>query len=82
MAKTWKKELDTLSEWIKSIRKILKYRIGRMLTKVSTIYPFVNRKPEVIWDWTGYRFNLCWFQLTKLVTILSLSVWLITTTFC
>ena len=43
-----KEELDTLSEWIKSIRRILKSRIRHIRRKVRTIYPSVFRKPEVI----------------------------------
>ena len=43
-----KEELDTLSGWIKSIRRILKSRIRHSRTKVRTIYPFVFRKPKVI----------------------------------
>jgi hypothetical protein len=51
-AKRWAKceneELDTLSEWVKSIRGILKSRIRNMGTKVRTTYPSVFSKPEVI----------------------------------
>ncbi|XP_056012425.1 uncharacterized protein LOC125681516 [Ostrea edulis] len=47
-AKYEKEELDTLSEWVKSIRGILKSRIRHMKTKVRTIYPSVFSKPEVI----------------------------------
>ena len=43
-----KEELDALSEWIKSIRRILKSRIRQICTKVRTIYPSVFRKSEVI----------------------------------
>lgn len=74
------KELGTLSEWIKSIRKILKSRIGRMRTKLRTIYPSVFRKPEVVMELDRLHENMSWFQLTKLVTILFLSIRFITTT--
>jgi hypothetical protein len=37
-----------LSEWIKSIPKLLKSRIHHLLGKMCTIYPSVFRKPEVI----------------------------------
>jgi hypothetical protein len=50
MAKRWAKreneELDTLSEWVKSVRGILKSRIRNIKTKVCTIYPSVFSKPE------------------------------------
>jgi hypothetical protein len=41
-AKSKKEELDSLSEWVKSIRVILKSRIMR------TIYPSAFNKPEVV----------------------------------
>ena len=51
-ARRWAKyeneELDTLSEWIKCIRRILKSRIRHIKTKVRTIYPSVFSKPKVI----------------------------------
>jgi hypothetical protein len=51
-AKRWTKsegeELDTLSEWIKSVRKLLKSRIHHLLCKMRTIYPSVFKKPEVV----------------------------------
>jgi hypothetical protein len=50
-AKRWVKceneELDALSEWVKSIRGILKSRIRNIKTKVRTIYPSVFSKQEV-----------------------------------
>ena len=50
-AKRWAKreneEVDTLSEWVKSIKGILKSRIRNIKTKVRTIYPSVFSKPEV-----------------------------------
>jgi hypothetical protein len=50
-AKRWAKreyeELDTLSEWVKSIRRILKSLIRNIKTKVRTIYPSVFSKPKV-----------------------------------
>jgi hypothetical protein len=51
-ARSWEKsegeELDTLSEWIKSIRKLLKSRIYYLLGKMHTIYPSVFKKPEAV----------------------------------
>ena len=51
-ARRWTKsegeELDTLSEWIKSIRKLLKSRIHLLSGKMRTIYPSVFEKPEVV----------------------------------
>jgi hypothetical protein len=51
-AKRWAKreneELDTLSEWVKSIRGMLNSRIRNIKTKVRTIYPSSFSKPEVI----------------------------------
>jgi hypothetical protein len=41
-------ELDTLSEWIKSIPKLLKSRIHHLSGKMHTIYPSVFKKPEVV----------------------------------
>jgi hypothetical protein len=41
-------ELDTLSEWIKSICKLLKSRIHHLSGKMRTIYPSVFKKPEVV----------------------------------
>ena len=51
-ARRWTKsegeEFDTLSEWIKSIRKLLKSRIHHLSGKMRTIYPSVFKKPEVV----------------------------------
>jgi hypothetical protein len=51
-ARRWTKsegeELDTLPEWINSIRKLLKSRIHHLSGKMRTIYPSVLKKPEVI----------------------------------
>jgi hypothetical protein len=51
-AKWWAKreneELDTLSEWVKSKRGILKSRIRNIKSKARTISPSVFSKPEVI----------------------------------
>jgi hypothetical protein len=41
-------ELDTLSEWIKSIQKLLKFRIHHLSGKMHTIYPSVFKKAEVV----------------------------------
>jgi hypothetical protein len=41
-------ELDTLSEWIKSIRKLLKSRIHHLLGKMHTIYPSVFKEAEMV----------------------------------
>jgi hypothetical protein len=38
----------TLSEWIKSIRKLLKSHIHHLLGKMRTNYPCVFKKPEVV----------------------------------
>ena len=46
--KSEREELDTLSEWIKSIRKSLKSRIHHLSGKMRTIYPSVFKKPEVV----------------------------------
>jgi hypothetical protein len=51
-ARRWTKsegdDLDTLSEWIKSIRKLLKSHIRHLSDKMRTIYPSVFKKPEVV----------------------------------
>jgi hypothetical protein len=51
-ARRWTKsegeELDTLSEWIKSIRKLLKFRIHQMSGEIRTIYPSVFKKTEAV----------------------------------
>jgi hypothetical protein len=41
-------ELDTLSEWIKSIQKLLESRIHQLSGKMRTIYPSVFTKPEMV----------------------------------
>jgi hypothetical protein len=41
-------DLDSLSEWVKSIRDILKSRIKHVRSKLRTIYPSAFQKPEVI----------------------------------
>jgi hypothetical protein len=46
-AKRKNEELDTLSEWVKSIRGILNSQIINIKSKVRTIYPLVFNKPEV-----------------------------------
>jgi hypothetical protein len=56
-ARRWTKsegeELDTLSEWIKSIRKLLKYLSGKM----RTIYPSVFKKLEVVNELRTLHYN-------------------------
>jgi hypothetical protein len=50
-ARQWaksEKELDSLSEWVKSIRSILKSRIKHARSKMRTNYPSAFNKPEVI----------------------------------
>ena len=51
-ARLWTKsegeELDTLSEWIKSIRKLLQSRIHHLMGKMCTIYPSVFKEAEVV----------------------------------
>jgi hypothetical protein len=51
-ARRWTKsegeELDTLSEWIKSIRKILKSHIHHLSGKMRTIYPCVFKESGVV----------------------------------
>jgi hypothetical protein len=47
-AKSEEEELDTLSEWIKSIRKLVKSSIHHLTGKMHTIYPSVFKKPEVV----------------------------------
>jgi hypothetical protein len=51
-ARRWTKsegeELDTLSEWIKNIRKLLKSRIHHLSGKMRTIYPSVFKNTEVV----------------------------------
>jgi hypothetical protein len=47
LAKRENEELETLSEWVKSVKGILKSRIRNIKTKVRTIYPSVFSKPEV-----------------------------------
>jgi hypothetical protein len=47
LAKRENEELDTLSEWIKSIRGMLKSRIRNIKSKERTIYPSEFSKPEV-----------------------------------
>jgi hypothetical protein len=47
-AKSEKEELDSLSEWVKSIRAILKSRIKHFRSKMHTIYPSAFNKPEAI----------------------------------
>ena len=51
-ARRWTKsegeERDTLTEWVKTIRKLLKSRIHHLTGKMRTIYPSVFKKPEVV----------------------------------
>jgi hypothetical protein len=47
-AKSEGEELDTLSEWIKSIRKLLKSRIHHLSGKMHIIYPSVFKAPQVV----------------------------------
>jgi hypothetical protein len=41
-------ELDTLSEWIKSIQTLSKSRIRYLSGKMPTIYPSIFKKPEMV----------------------------------
>jgi hypothetical protein len=75
-AKSEKEETDSLSEWVKSIRTILKSRIKHVRSKMRTNYPSACNKPEVIKE-LDYMRNMSWFQPTKLVTTSSLFVRLI-----
>jgi hypothetical protein len=43
-----KEELDSLSEWVKCIRGILKSYIKHVRSKMRTIYPSAFHKPEVV----------------------------------
>jgi hypothetical protein len=43
-----KKELDSLSEWVKYKRGILKSPIKHVRSKMHTIYPSAFHKPEVV----------------------------------
>ena len=51
-ARQWAKkedvELDTLSEWIKSIRDVVKRRIRRLKHSVNTRYESIFRDPDVV----------------------------------
>jgi hypothetical protein len=46
--KSEKEELDTLSEWIKNIRKISKSSIHHLSGKMRSIYPSVFKNTEVV----------------------------------
>lgn len=50
-AKQWvkheKEDLDTLSEWIKSVRCMLKSRIKRLKRSMKNIYPSIFNNLEV-----------------------------------
>jgi hypothetical protein len=46
-AKREKEELDTLSEWVKSITGMLKSRITNIKSRERTIYPSLFSTPEV-----------------------------------
>ena len=74
-----KEELDTLSEWIKSIRRILKSRIRHIRRKVRTIYPSVFRKPEVINELDRLHEEYVLVPADKVCNNIVLSVRLITT---
>jgi hypothetical protein len=63
-ARRWaksEKELDSLTQWIKSTRAILKSRIKHVRTKMHTSYPFAFNKPGVIKELIGYMRNMSWF---------------------
>ena len=47
-AKSEGEELDTLSEWIKNILKLLKSRIHHLSGKMWTIYPSIFKNTEVV----------------------------------
>jgi hypothetical protein len=47
-AKSEGEELDTLCEWIKNIRKLLRSRIHHLSGKMRTIYPSVFKNTEVV----------------------------------
>jgi hypothetical protein len=42
------KELDTLSEWIKNIGKLLRSRINHLSGKICTLYLSLFKKPDVV----------------------------------
>ena len=48
LAKKEDVELDTLSEWIKSIGDVVKRRIRRLKHSVNTRYEFIFRDPDVV----------------------------------
>jgi hypothetical protein len=43
-----REEFDTLSKWIKSIQKLLKFHIYHLWDEMHTIYASVFKKPEVV----------------------------------
>ena len=47
-AKYEEEDVDTLSEWTKSVRGILKSRVKRLKRSIKTTYPSVFTDPEVI----------------------------------
>jgi hypothetical protein len=56
-AKSGGEELDTLSQWIKTIRKSLKSCIYHLSGKMRTIYPSIFTKPEVVNELLRLHYN-------------------------
>jgi hypothetical protein len=76
-AKSEREELDTLSEWIKNIRKVLKTRIHNLAGKMRTIYPSVFTNTEVVNELRRLHDNFLLVPVTTLslfVKITSMNV--------
>jgi DNA-binding transcriptional regulator WhiA len=54
-SKEW--EVDTLSKWMESIRKLSKSGIHHLSGKMCTIYPSVFKTPEVVNELCGVYDN-------------------------
>ena len=50
-------ELDTLSEWIKSIGEVVKRRIRRLKHSVNTRYESIFRDPDVVREFSRFHEN-------------------------
>ena len=62
-ARRWTKkedvEVDTLSEWVKSIADVLKHRIQRLKGSVNTRHESIFCDPEVVRELSSLHENVC-----------------------
>jgi hypothetical protein len=69
LTKSEGEELDTLSEWIKNIRKLLKFCIHHLSGKMRTVYLSVFKNAEAVNELRGLHDNFVLVPADKASTM-------------